>query len=84
MCILTFYMSIIICSGTMSENEKDTPSTYGQMEGDSSTPLNNIDSETQTIIDDENTQVKRKLTSFVWKHFKKVKIGGVDKAICNY
>ncbi|KAM6577504.1 hypothetical protein CsatB_029341 [Cannabis sativa] len=40
----------------MSENEKDTPSTYGQMEGDSSTPLDNLDSETQTNIDDENTQ----------------------------
>ena len=78
----------------MSEIEKHTPSTYGQMEGettpnthkevDSPTLPNNVYSKTQIIIDDENVQGKRKLTSFVWKHFKKVKIEGVDKAVCNY
>ena len=36
---------------------------------------------------ESNDQVgvgKRKLTSIVWSHFKKQKIDGVQKAICNY
>nr|XP_048321651.1 zinc finger BED domain-containing protein DAYSLEEPER-like [Ziziphus jujuba var. spinosa] len=38
------------------------------------------------VCDEDSSQVigKRKLISVVWNHFKKVKIDGVDKAICNY
>ncbi|XP_062075445.1 zinc finger BED domain-containing protein RICESLEEPER 2-like [Humulus lupulus] len=81
----------------MSEIEnptEDTPSTYGQMEeGATSTtpveldsvppPPNNHDSEIQDNIDNDD-KGKRKLTFFVWNHFKKQKIDGVEKAIYNY
>ncbi|XP_060673042.1 zinc finger BED domain-containing protein DAYSLEEPER-like [Ziziphus jujuba] len=38
------------------------------------------------VCDEDSSQVigKRKLISVVWNHFKKVKIDGVDKAVCNY
>ena len=34
--------------------------------------------------DDQVGVGKRKLTSIVWNHYKKQRIDGVDKAICNY
>ncbi|XP_062110077.1 zinc finger BED domain-containing protein RICESLEEPER 2-like [Humulus lupulus] len=77
--------------------KEDTPSTYGQNEGiiptgpidlDSSIPSSPKNDEsmtaTQSNVDSEKTETKRKLTSFVWNHFKKQKINGVDKAVCNY
>ncbi|KAL5543350.1 hypothetical protein UlMin_007134 [Ulmus minor] len=33
---------------------------------------------------DENLKKKRKLTSPAWEHFKKMKVGGVMKAICDH
>ncbi|XP_060965338.1 zinc finger BED domain-containing protein RICESLEEPER 2-like [Cannabis sativa] len=39
---------------------------------------------TKSNVDSEKNETKRKLTLFVWNHFKKQKINEVDKAVCNY
>ena len=61
-----------------------------------STPITNSTScssnNDNLIVDDcvilgegsEKGSFKRRLTSIVWNHFKKQKINGVDKAVCNY
>ncbi|KAL5539054.1 hypothetical protein UlMin_042932 [Ulmus minor] len=43
------------------------------------TPMNTNESQY-----DENLKKKRKLTSPAWEHFKKMKVGGVMKAICDH
>ncbi|KAL5563458.1 hypothetical protein UlMin_033205 [Ulmus minor] len=55
-----------------------TPSMAVDVET-SSAPTNTNESQY-----DENLKKKRKLTSPAWEHFKKMKVGGVMKAICDH
>ncbi|KAL5567406.1 hypothetical protein UlMin_030570 [Ulmus minor] len=55
-----------------------TPSMTADVET-SSAPTNTHESQY-----DENLKKKRKLTSPAWEHFKKMKVGGVMKAICDH
>ncbi len=66
------------------------PPSDGSIQGSINPQELPIDSDQTPPIDlcvesDEQVGIgKRKLTSIVWNHFKKQRIDGVEKAICNY
>lgn len=57
-------------------DSNSTPSMAADVETNNA-PINAHESQY-----DENFKKKRKLTSPAWEHFKKMKVGGVMKAIC--
>ena len=72
-----------------SNTQFQPPSSQASVEGGSGLPENVINVEQDGDEDDDEVEVeengrKRKLKSAVWSEFKRVKVGDVWKAKCNY
>jgi len=63
------------------ETANGVPASQNAQDAQDAQPMN---AEAAGTTDAQAVGTNRKLTSPVWGHFKKQKIDGVDKAICNY